>query len=395
MKARATLPLLLALCACRGAPGTPSVLVSDSAGVRIVRYAVQAAAPLWHVDTAASVVVGAADDTLNLFGVGTALELGDGEIVVADGGNHRVLFFDASGKLERSVGRRGEGPGEFEDVDVVSDAWPDSLLVCDRMLRRVSVFDHGGTFVRSFRLATTDSVTYPFVSGVYADGSFAVSNAVIPVSGSMRTGRQSFRLWVYHYDRDGGYVGETGRLYGGETYFVAFAGGFTVAPVLFGTRTYRLVSKSRLVFVSSDRYELRYYRPDGTLTQIVRRAALARPLTSAERTVEEDRLVAREPEARRPQLRKTLASEDVPDRLPEIHAVESDGLGRIWVQAFMPGAAQAREPWWVYAPDGTLLGRIVLPPAFRLTDAGQDFVLGVRTDSLGVESVVRMPLSTS
>jgi hypothetical protein len=393
MKGKAAVPLLLTLCACGKAPEAPSALVSDSAGIHIVQYSPASAAPAWRVDTNTGLVLGAESDTVHLFGVTTALQLEGGGILVADGGDHRLLFFDAAGALERSVGRQGEGPGEFKELGVVSDAWPDSLLVWDRMARRLSVLDRSGTFVRSFGLATTDSVPYASVTGVYADGTFAATGAVL-LGGGISSGRHAFQVATYHYGRDGAYIAGTGRFPTSETYFETFSGGFSLAPVLFGTNTHRLVSGNRFVFVSTDRYELRFYRSDGVLVRIVRRTPLARPVTSGARAAEEKRLVDETQEARRNEVRKTLASEDVPKLLPEIAGVESDGLGRIWVQAFMPGDAQAGEPWWVYGPDGSLLGKVELPAGFRLTDAGSDFVLGVQKDDLGVESVVRMRLLT-
>jgi hypothetical protein len=393
MRATAAVPLLLALCACGKAAQAPPALVSDSAGIHLVQYSDTSGAPVWRVDAGTGLVLGAGSDTTHLFRVTTALRLDDGRILVGDGGDHRLLLFDASGRLERLVGHEGEGPGEFKDLSLVSDAWPDSLLVWDAMARRLSVFDRSGTFVRSFGLATTDSVPYASVTGVYADGSFAAASPVL-LRGPVPTGRHAFRTTTYHFDRDGGYIAGTGDFATSETYVETFPGGFSVAPVLFGRRTYRLVSGNGFVFVSTDRYELRFYRSDGVLVRIVRRTPLARVVTSGARAAEEKRLVDETPESRRDEVRKTLASEDVPELLPEIAGAVSDGLGRIWVQAFMPGDAQAGEPWWVYGTDGSLLGKVELPAGFRLTDAGSDFVLGVQKDDLGVESVVRMRLLT-
>lgn len=44
------------------------------------------------------------------------LRLDDGRIVIADMYDAAVRYFDASGRLIRKVGRRGAGPGEFENL---------------------------------------------------------------------------------------------------------------------------------------------------------------------------------------------------------------------------------------------------------------------------------------
>ena len=38
----------------------------------------------------------------------------EGNMYVSDGGNARVVVFDAAGRLVRTFGQKGSGPGEFE-----------------------------------------------------------------------------------------------------------------------------------------------------------------------------------------------------------------------------------------------------------------------------------------
>jgi hypothetical protein len=42
----------------------------------------------------------------------------------------------------------------------------------------------------------------------------------------------------------------------------------------------------------------------------------------------------------------------------------------------------------VFGADGRMVGRLVTPPRFRLTDVGADYLLGVATDEDDVEQVV-------
>lgn len=62
-----------------------------------------------------------------------------------------VRVVDVDGRLVRSVGRRGQGPGEFTAMGPLG-LWrgsPDTIWVMDWMPRRLSLFTADGAFVRT------------------------------------------------------------------------------------------------------------------------------------------------------------------------------------------------------------------------------------------------------
>jgi DNA-binding beta-propeller fold protein YncE len=70
-------------------------------------------------------------------------------IYVADSGNDRVLVFDFDGKLQKIIGRKGQGPGEFSNptgLDVFDDG---TLAVADNDNNRIQLFDKSWEFVKS------------------------------------------------------------------------------------------------------------------------------------------------------------------------------------------------------------------------------------------------------
>lgn len=77
----------------------------------------------------------------------------DGGLVVANSGTSSLHFIDRTGRVLRSVGSRGGGPGEYQDVGGVSVLPGDSIVVWDGILRRVTVLSPTGSFVRAFALA--------------------------------------------------------------------------------------------------------------------------------------------------------------------------------------------------------------------------------------------------
>lgn len=120
---------------------------------------------------------GTADaDPEYLFGaVSGAIRLSDGTVVVADMQALALRMFAPDGTHLRTVGRRGEGPGEFLAVTGLQRLPGDSIFVVDRGTRW-SLFDHDGDFVTSgrFDLSNWASDIYPEIAGVFSDGSFYI-----------------------------------------------------------------------------------------------------------------------------------------------------------------------------------------------------------------------------
>lgn len=76
---------------------------------------------------------------------------GDGRLLVRIPG-HPVIVFAANGRLVGNIGRRGAGPGEFDDVAYMVRLPGDSLLLLDSGLLRASVMGPDFRFIRSVSL---------------------------------------------------------------------------------------------------------------------------------------------------------------------------------------------------------------------------------------------------
>lgn len=82
----------------------------------------------------------------------SARRLGDGSIVIADGGSRQVRRFAGTGEMLWRAGRRGRGPGEFEGAPRLL-AWPgDSVVAYDPTLHRELVLSPEGELVRTRQL---------------------------------------------------------------------------------------------------------------------------------------------------------------------------------------------------------------------------------------------------
>ena len=137
------LALALAASACSSpdSEGRANLSQGDSAGVRIV---VNPASALdrdldWTIETTPWLELGADpnDEATQFFTIDRVGQMGQ-VIVVADGGNDQLRYFDLEGNHLRSAGRSGEGPGEFRWLRLVPSFRYDSLVLHDPFLRRLT-----------------------------------------------------------------------------------------------------------------------------------------------------------------------------------------------------------------------------------------------------------------
>lgn len=155
LRTAAVLPLLLAGC---GDERFDSELASDlyAAPVRAVPARTVDAGPL--PDTAAAVrvdeaqrvfSVGAPDgDERYLFGeiADVALSRGGDTVYVLDRMERHVKAFSREGRYLFRFGRRGKGPGEYEDpISLVTLPWNGGLAVWDLNLQRLTLLHADGT----------------------------------------------------------------------------------------------------------------------------------------------------------------------------------------------------------------------------------------------------------
>lgn len=83
----------------------------------------------------------------------TVSRLSTGDFLVSTGvGGGEILMYGKSGRIERRIGRPGQGPGEFGTHLTIWLAPGDTLHVFDQGNARVQTFDAAGEFVPSFQL---------------------------------------------------------------------------------------------------------------------------------------------------------------------------------------------------------------------------------------------------
>ena len=370
---------LIAAASCRPAR-SPASTTRDSLGSQSVenQTPVQADAP-WMLDSLPVVDLGGAGDPTEEFsGVVLPFRLSDGRVVVANGGTNELRFFGPGGGWLKTVGRKGSGPGEFEQLGWLDLGVGDTLRTYDWSLRRLSVFTAHGDFQR---LITPRSESFRPV-GVLADGRLlALSQTVFTPSSKSGAGRDSMQLQVY--DADGVLRDSLGRFPGNEHLVETGPNSVRVSGLPFGKNLIVVVGPGRLYVGTADGPEFTLLKPDGAPEKIVRWTAAPVPVTPAD--IEAHVAAVGEgwrpgEEAMRDQFLKMVRRAPFPKWKPAYAGLLVDPDGSIWVRGYTEPDPEAPTEFEVFDAAGRWLGRVGMPARFIPTQIRDGFVTGTWKD---------------
>ena len=119
----------------------------------------------------------------------------DGNIWVTDTGHARIQVFSPAGEYLRTIGSRGEGPGQFNEPVGLAIAADGTVFVADMYNSRVVILDADGSFTREISIegwGGQEVTNKPYLEPL-SGGRVAVS---LPLSGEVRV-----------YERSGDLVG--------------------------------------------------------------------------------------------------------------------------------------------------------------------------------------------
>ena len=315
------------------------------------------------------------------------------EIVVPEPQDSRVRVYDSTGTLMVTIGRRGEGPGEFQAVAPVFWA-ADTLVVFDMQLARATYLLPDGTPARTeagrffrpdFGASGADSSFMFFTPEAVDEEGAMLGSAYLNVSTGGR--RESFGQVLLRVSRDGE-PHVVASPPNDEHRMVIVSGLGNPVPFVFRPRTEIAPDGSRLLFMTADQstldatYNLTLVRPthDTVFTRSYAYAAEPIPDSAMDRGIAE--MVRENNLARR---FRAQARERAPAVYPPT-AVTLGLDGTIWV-ALRP--TEHGTPVHVLSETGDPIASLLLPKRTRIQQASMTHVWVTEYDPLDLASVVR------
>jgi hypothetical protein len=387
------LPLIVMLTGCEAKPDAAGFSARDSLGVHVQTTEVGTDTPAlgWRLDLEPLLDLGS-DETApggQFFKVTDARRRPDGSLVVLDDGSGEVRFYGRDGRLVRSAGGTGRGPGEYRELRGLALDPDGSVLVLDPTLERLTTVSATGDLVSTQRLEPTGNIHAPMylyrLGGLIGDSVVALLVYAYPADMGPRPTLFQDSVPVLTYGLDGALRDTLGEIWTADMYTT----GRETGSVDFGRRTVGDVHAGEIYVARGGDYAVRVYSSDGTLRRILRlEPGPARPVTDADVEIMRNYFLERAPnEYWRRRVDERVEDWPRSEVKPWISNVLVDETGAVWVEEYEAYWNPSPRMWGVFSADGRWMGRIRLPGRFHPTQIGPDYVLGIATDELGVEHV--------
>jgi hypothetical protein len=383
--------------------------VVDSAGVRIVtnRAPAWSTGAAWSVDSTPRVSIGVVegDEAYMLFRVSSATRLANGSVAIGNSGTREVRVYGPDGTHVRTIGRDGDGPGEFRAVSQLYASSGDTLVVWDGTAFRISRFDSDGELVgeqpidRGKLLPTFKMPLVRLSLRVLRNGELMGDLNYMGNSGAESDPAPGtyFRpqVAVVRAAVDLSRWDTIGMQAGMENAQFMTGGPMGVLPMFPPYQRSAVLTtgdrSSRICAGDQSTAEISCYAPDGARTSI-RWPATPLPVSAGEIDAwREQRIEALTRSGEQGiDVRKMVMSTPVPETREPYDRIFLDLPGNLWVE-HAPPLLDAEDPapaigMSVFDADGRWLGDVTLPPMTPL-EIGDDYVIGRQQDENDVEYV--------
>ena len=308
----------------------------DSAGIRIVENPSRAKAPVaFRLGTKSVDLGGPAtnlDDEFNprMLGSFRGIRMSDGSLAVTNA--VRMQFYDARGQHTGSFGRAGAGPQEFRSLNGTEFCRTrgDTIVAGDYRNGRTAI-------VHQRSVIKTNPLSAEFggaMAGCFDDGTMLMHG------GLPNFQTPTFTVRLNRVRLDGTLANSLGT--------IEFRSPSPVTGLIHPTV---VVAGQRVYAGDGATSEIRVYRADGRLVQIIRSADTPQRITQAD----VDRVLSgRSPPAAREMWR--------PETFPAFSRFLVDPDGRLWVcDDVPPRRSPDRESWTAFDANGRMIGRLEVP----------------------------------
>lgn len=300
-------------------------------------------------------------------------------VYVSDGAWDGIVILGANLTFVQEVGRKGEGPGEFDWPATIQILAGDSLYVFDGSLARATVFEPEA-------LTAAYTVGLPPVNNPRSlwriagqRGYLGVRSPPIHPGQSESDDQNRFDI-VFSLGKDGEM--ESDSIYAvpaAEPLIVRREGSVMVGEHPYGSEPFLgLLGDDRLVYANSRLPSVMVLNLDGTVHHSFEVPANQLPVRPAELRA---RIASEQAEA----FARAL-EQGAPYMWPALTGLIVDDERRIWVGARSESMSDQWE-WTAFTEEGSTVGSVHLPSTFELYGVRGGRLFGVVTDELGVPRI--------
>ncbi len=322
--------------------------IGEENGIMVVN---NPAAPLYGelvLELEEDLAIGSVDDENTLFyQIGGIAVDSQGNIFVADSGNQRVQKYDKDGNYLQTIGRKGEGPGEFmRPSDVFLDG---EGRIYVRELQKMHVFDPQGNSIKDINL---QAYIMEFTLG--ADGNILAYGLVRAEQG------QNHAALIL--DQEGMIIKTLAEFPGMRIVFrgdSAFSLSHDYSPRL----GFSPVQQTGVVYGFSAEYTLFLIDRFGEILLIIKKDEPEQPITRKEKDkIIDDRLESTARRGARWPRDVVEEGANFPDHRPFFESIASDDKGRIFVRKIKSVLDESTEVEFdIFSKDGYFLYTTKLP----------------------------------
>lgn len=315
----------------------------------------------------------------DLAGVVGVVRTSSGAVVIAEQRTASLLVL-RSGREPITIGRAGDGPGEFRLLHRLY-LCPSDLVVVQDYAGKVHVV-RDTSVVRTVPLPRRLDAAELVGCGLDDVLTFVKMPVRIP-----GTGLQSLPLTVIEFDTESGRLDEIGTLRGIEMFISERFSAFYERP--FGTLSLIASGPSGTITAESHRLELQRFTRSGTEV-VYSSPTQPRTATRSDRSRYTRERIAEEPDsASRITLRGVLEELPWGERLPEVDRLMVSQSGAFWLRR-APSAKDSLAEWLVINDQSELVHRILLDRSLRVKFADATRILALRETADGFDELLEL-----
>ncbi len=309
----------------------------------------------------------APDGTVQVGEATAGIRLGNGNVVVVDNSDLTLRVFDSAGTALTPIGRKGKGPGEFQDISVLARCGGDSIFIFDNDLQRMTVFSRSGSLGRT--------ASIPRLTTESCGPTGLTLTAGLTLDLFMPTVQNAGQL--YHVRVDLVYGSDTVRIYDS----------LPAADPRFGGRmpAFAIAGNRAIVGLTDSAYATVFGR-DGHEAGLIRIADDPKPGSREAQKKVLDRVFDSPRYRALADQKSRFLKVPFPDPQPSYSSLMGTPDGTIWTLITAPDDSVTH----LRATDslGTTIGDVTLPFPMTIFEIGNDYILGRRENETGEQRVV-------